>query len=575
MKSNLNYVFNLIQFAFRANRLLYLSIAISLFSVAIELLAMSSLLPLFELVSGNTASKTGLVAKALIFCGLYINSESLLWAFIILFFVRIITQIMGQSLSMYLGKRVMAQLCSRAFEQIVHKMAIQEINEKSVGFYISLAGDESFRASSLVISITQFVSIGALAVFYYLAIVFYSPTTAGLILAFFFCSLFALFKVVKISHRLGGKQTEESRKTGSVFLDVLNNIKAVRAFSAENYVVSIHRVLMFGYTKTLFWVEEVAFLTKLVPVLVLLLFFSAWLILREQAIASVGLAFIVTMIVYLMRFFPTVGQMVNLLMKIVSDAKSGKDITAILDTRTLNQVVNPELLGNVKKIDFKKVCFSYNESGKKILSDVNLRLEQGKSYALVGKSGVGKSTLVDILLKFYPPTSGDVYFNDISISNLADSEIRKKVILVSQEAAIFDDTVVNNICIGLEATQYAVESACKAACVHEVIDAMQDKYETRLQYQGKNLSGGQRQRIGIARALLRKPDVLIFDESTSALDKATQDTIVENILLEYANKIVIFVTHDPQIMNRVDEIIDLSKVNLAVTSPSKTKKSLS
>ena len=192
---HLSYVFNLIKFAFHANRLLYLSVFISLFSVVIELLAMSSLLPLFELVSGSAPSKAGLVAKILVLFGFSVSAGALLYAFIVLFSVRIITQLAGQSLSIYLGKRVMAQLCSRAFEQITQKIAIHKINEKSMGFYISLAGDESFRASTLVISLTQFISVGALAVFYYAAIALFSPTTAGLILVFFLFSLLALYKV--------------------------------------------------------------------------------------------------------------------------------------------------------------------------------------------------------------------------------------------------------------------------------------------------------------------------------------------------------------------------------------------
>ena len=252
---HLSYVFSLTKFAFHANRLLYLSVFISLFSVVIELLAMSSLLPLFELVSASVPSKTGIVAKVLVLFGFKVSAGALLWALIVLFSVRIITQLAGQSLSIYLGKRVLAQLCSQAFKQIIHTTAIHKINEKSMGFYISLAGDESFRASTLVISLTQFISVGALALFYYAAIALFSPTTAGLILAFFLFSLLALFRVAKISHRLGGRQIEESRKSSSVFLDSLNNIKAVRAFSAEKYVVGIHRPLIFGYTKTLFWVD--------------------------------------------------------------------------------------------------------------------------------------------------------------------------------------------------------------------------------------------------------------------------------------------------------------------------------
>ena len=250
--NHLNYVYNLTRFAFRANPLLYVSIGISLFSVVIELLAMSSLLPLFELVSGNTSSAAGIVTQGLSLLGYAATAKTLLWAFTILFALRIITQIIGQSLSMYLGKRVLAQLSSRAFEQITNKLSIQEISEKSIGFYIGLAGDESFRASTLVLSLTQFSSIAALAIFYYVAIAIYSPITGGLVMVFLLCSMLPLFWILKVTHRLGSRQTVESRRSHAIFLDSLNNLKAVRAFSAEKYVVGIYRSIIFGYTKILF-----------------------------------------------------------------------------------------------------------------------------------------------------------------------------------------------------------------------------------------------------------------------------------------------------------------------------------
>jgi ABC-type multidrug transport system fused ATPase/permease subunit len=560
---HLRYVLNLTSFAFRANPLLYVSVGVSLFSAAIELLAMSSLLPLFELVSGAPPSRKTIVARGISLVGLPVSAQTLLWAFIILFASRILTQIIGQSIATFLGKRVMAQLCSGAFDQIIHRLSIREVNEKSIGFYISLAGDESFRASTLVLSLTQFISIAALAILYFSAIALYSPTAAGLVLVFLVCCLVAMIRVVRLSHRLGTRSTTESRKAGTLFLDALNNLKAVRAFSAEGYVVAMHRTLIFGYAKVLFWVDEVSMLTRLIPVLLLFALFGIWLACSGQNIQAVGIAFVVTMVVYLMRFFPVVGQGVTLLMRIAADAKTGGDVTAILQTKANPQNVALGVLGRIERVDLRQLCFSYNDNADKrpVLYDVNLVLERGKSYAVAGRSGVGKSTLVDILLKFYQPTSGQLCLNGIPISNVADSELRKRVILVSQEAAIFDDTVKNNICMGLDAELPAVQAVCQTACIDDFIQAMDHGYATRLQYRGANLSGGQRQRIAIARALLRKADLLILDEGTSALDKATQVRVVENILREYSDRIVVFVTHDPAVMGRVDEVIDLEKVN--------------
>jgi ABC-type multidrug transport system fused ATPase/permease subunit len=283
------------------------------------------------------------------------------------------------------------------------------------------------------------------------------------------------------------------------------------------------------------------------------------------------IAFIVTTIVYLMRFFPTVGEGAHLLFKIVSDAKSGKDVTALLHTQGPADLPAARSAGEISRIDMRGLGFAY-EGGTdtNILKGVDACFDGGKSYALTGKSGAGKSTLMDILLKFYPPTEGELDINGTAIADIRDSDIRKRIILVSQEAAIFDDSVLNNIRLGMDASLSEVRSACESACVDEFIMAMPDGYSTRLHYQGKNLSGGQRQRIAIARALLRKPDVLILDESTSALDKATQEQVLGNVLREYQGKILIFVTHDPHIMRRVDEVVDLQQINGAAARRSRS-----
>jgi ABC-type bacteriocin/lantibiotic exporter with double-glycine peptidase domain len=558
------YIASLTRYAFRQNPLFYFSVFISLFSAAVELLAMSSIMPLFEVVSGVSPQQPGIVPRVILSLGIAVSAISLLWSFIILFAVRVVTQLIGLSLAAYLGKRVMAQLCSGAFNQIIHSLSIREVSTKSIGFYISLAGDEASRASTMIVSMSQFASVAALAALYFTAIFSYSPTAAGFVFVFLLVCMLAMIQVVIASHRLGEKQTLESRRAGTLFLDALNNLKAVRAFSAERYVVGIHRAAMFGYTKILFWLDEISLLTKLVPVLLLLLMFAGWMAIGGDNLATEKISFVVTLIVYLMRFFPVVGQGVTLLMRIASDARSGKDVTAILGHTSKALPASVAALKSIDRIELRDIGFSYDgPTGRMVLQDINARFDRGHSFAIVGRSGLGKSTLLDIVLKFIEPTKGELRFNDLLAAEIADAAIREHVILVGQDTAIFDDSVKNNICIGMDVGIDRVREATKLACIEEFINDLPQGFETRLQYQGSNLSGGQRQRIALARGLLRCPDVLILDEATSALDKSTQARVIENILREFRNSIVIFITHDPHIMGAVDTILDLEQLNAA------------
>jgi ABC-type multidrug transport system fused ATPase/permease subunit len=272
--------------------------------------------------------------------------------------------------------------------------------------------------------------------------------------------------------------------------------------------------------------------------------------------------FIATIIVYLMRFFPTVGQALNLMMKIVSEAKMGRDVTEIISKRFADDEKLKKITKKITKIEFKGVSFKYeNSPNKAVLSDINVCFDMGKSYAIVGASGQGKSTMFDLLLKFYQPSLGNISINGTSISHISSSEIRKKIVLVNQEPAIFDDTILNNLSLGLDLSLEKVKKVCKQVCIDDFIGQLPESYNTRLEYQGSNLSGGQRQRIAIARSLLRGSDVLIFDESTSALDKYTQTIIVKNILECSKDKIIIFITHDPEVMAAVDVTLNIKEIS--------------
>src|SRR6185437_5851804 len=180
-----------------------------------------------------------------------------------------------------------------------------------------------------------------------------------------------------------------------------------------------------------------------------------------------------------------------------------------------------------------------------------------KSYAISGPSGVGKSTIIDLLLKFYEPQRGAIRVNGQDIIQISNVSLRRHIVLGEQMTRMFFDTIERNVSFGLDATGEDVERWLEAVGLGELVQNLPEGRRTILNFQGSNVSGGQRQRIGLARGLLRAGDVLVLDESTSALDHATREKILSRLLTDYRDKIIIFIAHDPTILERVDEVIHL------------------
>jgi ABC-type bacteriocin/lantibiotic exporter with double-glycine peptidase domain len=571
----LEYLLHLLRFAFSANRLLYLATAATLASLFVELAAMSSLLPLANLAIGQPVDEGYVLMRAFRRLNIEPGVRSFLLCFAWLLALRIVTQFVAEGLSLKLGKKIHAQLSSRSFDEIVHRIPIAELERKSIGYFITLAGDESFRASNLVIMMSQFAGVAALAALYYLAILYFSPAVALAVLAFMALSLLALYSAFRESHALGARQVEQSQSAGSLFLDVLNGLRGVRAFSAERQAVERYRAQIFRYVHTLFLIDFLALTARLVSVLILVvvllvLVYSGWLL----AARHVDVAVLLTSIALLMRFFPVAGQALNLFLRVASDARSGQDITQMIVSTQETAGTRKALGAPVSRIEIQRLAFSY-EPGKPVLRDVRLEFVRGCSYTLLGPSGTGKSTVLDLLLAFHAPQSGTIRINGVPLAELSTKDLRRRVLLLGQQLVVFNDTVANNISFGAEVEPSAIERAAQLACIHDTIQTLPQGYATKLSYRGTNLSGGQLQRIGLARALVRQPDVLILDESTSALDPSTRDVVVGNILREFADRIVIFVTHDRSVARCVDVVYDLSILNVVTRECTKSTAAVS
>lgn len=219
-----------------------------------------------------------------------------------------------------------------------------------------------------------------------------------------------------------------------------------------------------------------------------------------------------------------------------------------------------ELNSFATDIKFVKVNFSYpqpGEKGKRALSNINLQIEKGKKYALVGMSGSGKSTLLKLLMKYYKlEQNGSISIDNVNINKINLASLYKLINIVQQDVYLFDDTLAYNIKLGESFTDKELNDAINKSGLRKLVDSAPDGIEMNVGEEGKELSGGQKQRVSIARALIRKTPILLMDEATSALDQKNT-TEIENAILEVADLTAIVVTHklNPNLLKRYDAII--------------------
>ena len=206
-------------------------------------------------------------------------------------------------------------------------------------------------------------------------------------------------------------------------------------------------------------------------------------------------------------------------------------------------------------ISFKKVSFGYVSDEKNILNSINLEIPGGKMTALVGHSGAGKSTILNLIPRFYNAYDGDIIIDDQSIYDSKIYSLRKNISLVSQDTTLFDDTIRNNISYAnLDASEEEIVSAAKYSFADEFINKLPEKYDTLIGENGVRLSGGEKQRLSIARAILKKSPIILLDEATSSLDAETEDKIQKAIVFLTKGRTTIVIAH------RLSTILNSEKI---------------
>lgn len=221
---------------------------------------------------------------------------------------------------------------------------------------------------------------------------------------------------------------------------------------------------------------------------------------------------------------------------------SGDRVLDLLEEKPVVREINDGKNFSFLDLKVNNLSFKYDEAS--VLNNVNLEVKRGQIVALVGPSGCGKSTLLKLLLRFYETNSGDILYNNISINDINTSSLLDNVTLVSQQTYLFDDTIKENIKIAkYDATDEEIIEAAKKASIHEFIESLPDKYDTKVGQLGDNLSAGEKQRIGLARAFLSNAPLILLDEPTSNVDNINEGIILKSLKDQKENKSIILVSH--------------------------------
>jgi subfamily B ATP-binding cassette protein MsbA len=213
-------------------------------------------------------------------------------------------------------------------------------------------------------------------------------------------------------------------------------------------------------------------------------------------------------------------------------------------------------------IEFSNVDFQYEETT--VLRNISFKLEKGKTIALVGSSGAGKSTLADLIPRFHDVSAGEILVDGVNIRDYSLHSLRSQISIVTQEPILFNDTIANNIALGMEtANREEIMEAARIANAHRFIEQKEEGYDTNIGDRGNKLSGGERQRVTIARAVLKNPPILILDEATSSLDTESERQVQDAINNLMSNRTSLVIAHRLSTIRHADEIIVLDKGEIA------------
>ena len=484
----------------------------------------------------------------------------------------IVLSVFLSNLFTYLSGVVLAKV-----RAIVIKRMRMDIFEHVSGLHIGYFSNE--RKGDLMSKMTNDVQEVENTIVQSLRVVFREPATIILYFSvlFFMSVKLTLFTILiipisgaiigGITRRLKKKAVQSQQSLGrivNILDETLGGMRVIKAFNAEGFM----KKKFDGETDFYADVnvnmarknELASPISQFLGVFVVagILVYGGSMVLSGNS--DLGASDFITYIIIFTQVLNPAKEISRAVSSIQRGIASAERVFTVVDTPS--QITSPTSPSVLNKFDHavevKNVSFAYED--QLVLKNINFTLERGKTIALVGPSGGGKSTLADLVPRFYDPTEGEILLDGKNLKDFNLKDLRSLMGIVTQESILFNDTVFNNIAFGVEgATEADVMEAAKIANAHEFIEKMEDGYQASIGERGSKLSGGQRQRLSIARAVLKNPPILILDEATSALDSESEHLVQEALTKLMSNRTTLVIAHRLSTIQHADEILVIER----------------
>ena len=480
-----------------------------------------------------------------------------------------------KGLSLYLAKTIMINVAEEVRRDIVTDMFsslidadTQMIDREHSGKFITNLGNDVGHITGLVSTALLNLFKDSVTLIGLLSVMFYQNWKLSLI-AIIMIPL-ASFAAKSLGKRIGKVSTQQMHKAAvltSYLIEIFKNHKLMKIFQKENYEKNrandfIHNLKELNKKIAVVHVRASPIMEALTGIMIaILIFISAKLIASNELQVSNFFSFLAAM----MLAYQPVRSLATLNITIHQGLAGANRVLPVIDKKQeISEKINAKELNITKgQISFQKVNFKYLKENNQILNSINLEIPGGQMTALVGHSGAGKSTILNLIPRFYDVENGDIKIDNQSIYDLKIFSLRKNISLVSQDTTLFDDTIKNNILYAnTNATDKEIEEAAKHSYADEFINKLPYKFDTIIGENGVRLSGGEKQRLSIARAILKKTSIILLDEATSSLDAETESKIQKAINFLTKDRTTIVIAHRLSTILNSDKIyvIDKGKV---------------